>query len=74
MSIFQHPERWLVPNIWSAASQKVMQVMDQINVKWGRGTMRPACAPVAPDWGMKREMLSPSYTTRIDQLWKVKCS
>lgn len=56
-----------------AASQKVMQVMDQINAKWGRGTMRPGRVPVTPDWGMKREMLSPSYTTRIDQLWKIKC-
>jgi DNA polymerase V len=55
-----------------AASQKVMQVMDQINAKWGRGTMRPGRVPVTPDWGMKREMLSPSYTTRIDQLWRIK--
>ncbi|HFD4139987.1 TPA: DUF4113 domain-containing protein [Pseudomonas aeruginosa] len=50
-----------------------MQVMDQINAKWGRGTMRPGRVPVTPDWGMKREMLSPNYTTRLDQLWTVKC-
>ncbi|OKP65430.1 hypothetical protein BTR19_29710 [Pseudomonas fluorescens] len=30
-----------------------MQVMDQINAKWGRGTLRPGRVPVAPDWGMK---------------------
>ncbi|MDL2184676.1 DUF4113 domain-containing protein [Pseudomonas sp. ChxA] len=50
-----------------------MQVMDQINAKWGRGTMRPGRVPVSPDWGMKREMLSPSYVPRLDQLWTVKC-
>lgn len=55
------------------ASQKTMQVMDQINAKWGRGTLRPGRVPVAPDWGMKREMLSPCYTTRLDQLWTVNC-
>jgi DNA polymerase V len=27
--------------------------------------------PAKPDWGMRREMMSPSYTTRIDQLWTV---
>ncbi|MBF8003220.1 DUF4113 domain-containing protein [Pseudomonas brenneri] len=52
----------LFANVQPAASQKVMQVMDQINAKWGRGTMRPGRVPVTPDWGMKREMLSPSYT------------
>lgn len=56
-----------------ANSQKLMKVMDQINAKWGRGTMRPARITVSPEWAMKRDFLSPSYTTRIDQLWKVQC-
>ncbi|MNT96797.1 DNA polymerase V subunit UmuC [compost metagenome] len=50
-----------------------MQVMDDINGRWGRGTMRAASVPASPDWGMRREMMSQSYTTRIDQLWTVKC-
>ncbi|WP_122364375.1 DUF4113 domain-containing protein, partial [Pseudomonas coronafaciens] len=25
-----------------------------------------------PDWGMRREQMSQSYTTRLDQLWVVK--
>jgi len=29
--------------------------------------MRAASIPATPDWGMKREMLSQSFTTRIDQ-------
>ena len=55
----------------SAAAEKVMQVLDAINGKWGRGTLRPAAVPAAPDWGMRRELMSQSYTTRLDQLWTV---
>ncbi|WP_339514981.1 translesion error-prone DNA polymerase V subunit UmuC [Pseudomonas sp. RL_15y_Pfl2_60] len=54
-----------------AASEKVMHVMDSINAKWGKGTMRPAGVPVTPAWGMRRELMSPGYTTRLDQLWTV---
>ncbi|WP_276584086.1 translesion error-prone DNA polymerase V subunit UmuC [Pseudomonas sp. RIT-PI-AD] len=55
-----------------AASERVMQVLDEINGKWGRGTLRPAGVPLTPEWGMRRELMSRSYTTRIDQLWKVR--
>jgi len=54
-----------------ATAEKVMQVMDSINAKWGKGTVRPGGVPVAPAWGMRRELMSPSYTTRLDQLWTV---
>lgn len=54
-----------------AASEKVMAVLDTINAKWGRGTLRPGIVPVEPEWGMKRELLSQSFTTRVDQLWRV---
>lgn len=56
-----------------AAAEKVMGVLDAINGRWGRGTMRIASMPSDPDWGMRREMMSQSYTTRIDQLWTVYC-
>ncbi|MNP86470.1 DNA polymerase V subunit UmuC [compost metagenome] len=51
-----------------------MAVLDQINERWGRGTLRAASVPVNPDWGMRREMMSQSFTTRLDQLWKVSCN
>lgn len=54
-----------------ATSEKVMQVMDTINAKWGKGTVRPGGVPASPAWGMRRELMSPSYTTRLDQLWTV---
>lgn len=52
-------------------TSQVMDVLDQINSKWGRGTIRPGRVQLAPDWGMRREMMSQSYTTRLDQLWRV---
>lgn len=61
-----------------AASQpeeatRIMAVLDQINGRWGRGTLRSASVPSCPDWAMRRELMSQSYTTRLDQLWTVKC-
>lgn len=52
---------------------RVMAVLDEINGRWGRGTLRSASVPSNPDWGMRREMMSQSYTTRLDQLWIVTC-
>jgi DNA polymerase V len=55
-----------------AAAEQVMTVLDQINSKWGRGTLRPAGVPTAPEWAMRREMMSPSYTTSFTDLWMVR--
>ncbi|WP_085599567.1 MULTISPECIES: translesion error-prone DNA polymerase V subunit UmuC [unclassified Pseudomonas] len=55
-------------------TDKVMKVLDQINNRWGRGTLRAASVPTNPDWGMRRQMMSQSYTTKLDQLWKVSCN
>jgi DNA polymerase V len=54
-------------------STKVMAVLDQINERWGRGTLRAASVPSKPEWAMRRDMMSQSYTTRLDQLWTVNC-
>lgn len=51
-----------------AEATRVMTVLDQINDRWGRGTLRSASVPTNPDCGMRREMMSQSYTTRLDQL------
>jgi DNA polymerase V len=52
---------------------RVMAVLDEINGRWGRGTLRPANVPTNPDWGMRREMMSQSYTTKLEQLWRISC-
>lgn len=54
-------------------STRVMAVLDQINERWGRGTLRAASVPGNPEWAMRREMMSKSYTTRLDQLWTINC-
>jgi DNA polymerase V len=54
-----------------AGSDSVMKVLDSINLRWGRGTLRPGVVPATPVWGMKQQLLSQSYTTRVDQLWSV---
>ena len=56
-----------------AEASRVMAVLDEINGRWGRGTLRAASVPSNPDWGMRREMMSQSYTTQIQQLWQVSC-
>ncbi|KAA8552454.1 hypothetical protein FX985_00970 [Pseudomonas extremaustralis] len=45
-----------------------MGVLDSINERWGRGALRLASVPTNPDWGVRREMMSQSFTTRVDQL------
>lgn len=50
-----------------------MTVLDQINELWGLGTLRSASVLLDPDWSMRRELMSRSYTTKIDHLWSVAC-
>lgn len=52
---------------------RVMTVLYQINTRWGRGTLRSASVPLDPYWGMRHELMSQSYTTKLDQLWSVAC-
>lgn len=54
------------------AVERLMGVFDAINGKWGRGTLHTGSVPMSPDWGMRRELMSQSYTTRLDQLLKVQ--
>lgn len=46
------------------------RVLDAVNAKWGRGTLGIGSAGLAGDrrWAMRRDMLSPRYTTRWDEL------
>ncbi|MEJ1224560.1 translesion error-prone DNA polymerase V subunit UmuC [Pseudomonas sp. CCNWLW56] len=52
---------------------KLMAVLDQINGRWGRGTLRSASVPINPGWAMRRQMMSRSFTTKLDELWVVVC-
>lgn len=49
----------------------LMQVMDRINATYGSGTLRSAAEGMQQGWRMKRERMSPAYTTQWDQLLEV---
>ncbi|MDR6713488.1 DNA polymerase V [Pseudomonas hunanensis] len=55
----------------SANCDRLMSALDEINGRYGRGTVSSGSVPRTPDWGMRREMMSQSFTTQIDQLWRV---
>lgn len=49
-------------------SAALMKVLDHLNAKEGRGTLFFAGQGIQPTWQMKRELLSPRYTTRFSDL------
>ncbi|MBW6516709.1 MAG: Y-family DNA polymerase [Candidatus Cloacimonetes bacterium] len=51
---------------------QIMHCMDRINRKWGTGAITFAGAGIKQEWQMRREMLSPRYTTCWQELLKVK--
>ncbi|MGO0672022.1 Y-family DNA polymerase [Klebsiella michiganensis] len=53
-------------------SEKLMEVLDHLNAKDGRGTLYFAGQGIQTTWQMKREMLSPRYTTRYSDLLEVR--
>lgn len=48
------------------------EAVDKINAKFGRGTLFTLSEGIEKPWQMRRDMLSPGYTTNWDQLLKVK--
>lgn len=52
----------------NAQSARLMSLMDEINSKWGRGSIRVAAEAADHTWAMRRERKSPCYTTQWDQL------
>jgi DNA polymerase V len=55
-----------------AGGDKLMEVLDQLNAKRGKGTLYFAGQGIQQQWQMKREMLSPRYTTRYADLLRVR--
>lgn len=53
-------------------SEKLMEVLDHLNEKEGKGTLYFAGQGIQQQWAMKREMLSPRYTTRYSDLLRVR--
>ena len=51
-----------------ARSAKVMQALDTVNARYGRGTLRPLATGIKRGWSTRHERLSPRYTTNIDEM------
>ncbi|MFO3797043.1 MAG: DUF4113 domain-containing protein [Anaerolineales bacterium] len=49
-----------------------MNALDAINNRWGRGTLQSGRVAKQTEWGMRRELLSPSYTTNWSELFVLK--
>jgi len=54
-------------------SETMMKTIDQINFKYGESTIKLASEGVKKIWSMRREKVSPCYTTRFDELMEVQC-
>ncbi|WP_371376506.1 Y-family DNA polymerase [Thalassotalea aquiviva] len=57
----------------STDNQKLMQCLDQINQRYGNETLQLAGQGIVRPWTMKRQFLSPQYTTRWRDIPKIQC-
>lgn len=58
----------LFPTRDPVKSEALMGALDRINLRFGTGTLRPGAIAQKPDWSMRRANLSPSYTTRPEDI------
>ena len=59
----------------TADRSKLMKALDVVNQRFGRGTLHMASAGMAGDkrvWSMKQERRTPRYTTRMEDILKVR--
>ena len=56
------------------SSDSIMNTLDRINERYGSSTIRLASEGVDKSWRMRRESVSPCYTTRFDDLVEAKLS
>ena len=56
------------------SSDSIMNTLDRINERYGSSTIRLASEGVDKSWSMRRESVSPCYTTRFDDLVEAKLS
>lgn len=54
------------------AANGVMGVLNEINTRWGRGTLRAASVVAEPDWAMHCDWMNQRFTTKLAQRWVAK--
>ncbi|WP_458576045.1 DUF4113 domain-containing protein [Aliamphritea spongicola] len=50
-----------------------MACMDAINMRYGRNTVHVASQGFQQKFAMRREFLSPQYTTRLSDIPRIQC-
>jgi len=60
--------RDLLPTIDPVRSEKLMTALDAVNVRFGRGMLRPGGIGQTTSWSTRANNRSPRYTTRISDL------
>ena len=60
-TLFDEPEE-------QVKTDHLMQIMDRINQKMGKGTLTIAASGTNKRWAMRRESKSPNYTTEWSEL------
>lgn len=55
---------WLEPT--KTADTKLMQAIDGLNTRYGRGTVKVSTGGMHTEWQMRQERKSPDYTTDWD--------
>ena len=70
------PSRDLQMNLFLRDSERgsnvLMDTVDMINRSHGSGTLFYASAGTEKPWSMRRELLSPCYTTKWDDIPEIK--
>jgi DNA polymerase V len=63
------------PDPWDLEEELALSgVVDSINQKWGRDTLRLAASGLERNWGMQQGRVSPHYTTRWSDLPVVRAA
>lgn len=53
-------------------SEKLMQTLDAVNLRFGRDTLRPGGLAAKAGWSMRQAKVSPRYTTRVEEMLEVR--
>ncbi|MSS73893.1 MAG: Y-family DNA polymerase [Candidatus Latescibacteria bacterium] len=54
--------------------KRLMELVDGLNARWGRGRVRFAAEGLKQEWGMRQSRRSPRFTTRWEELPVVRAS
>ncbi|RZK27152.1 MAG: Y-family DNA polymerase [Flavobacterium sp.] len=64
-------QQGIFDNVPRAKQKALMQSIDKINKRMGKDKVRTAAQGYKKEWDMRRDLLSPEYTTKLSDLLKV---